>query len=176
MILELGLIALGVIGSFFLKDINFLGLNLDFLNSGLIYPDFLLIFIIFIALNKGSFAGIWIGFFAGLLEDSRLLSFSGSTGDFINIIGVHASVYSVAGFILGNLSRFLDKSSMLPQTAIVFVTTFLVQFLVWSIVGLLDDFNRAHSYFGQAVYNSVITPVWFSLLGWLYRFQMEDKS
>ena len=45
MFLEATVVAVGLIISSFLKGINFLSLNFEFLNTGAIYPDFLLIFV-----------------------------------------------------------------------------------------------------------------------------------
>ncbi len=175
MIFEFGAIALGILVSFFLKDINFLGIDLSFLNSGLIYPDFLLVYLIFFSLNKGEFSGLWIGFFAGLLEDSGLLQFSDLQNEFLPIIGVHSLIYTITGFSLGKLKRFIDREHAVPQMVLVLVTTVLVRFFTWLIIGVIEDFNMSYSFFGPAVYTALFTPIWFTLLGWLYRLPGDDN-
>ena len=84
--LNLAVIAAGILVSFFLKGFNFLSLNFEKLGGSIIYPDFLLIFVIFFALRRGEFSGLWIGFFAGLLEDAGLLGYAEKTGEFLPII------------------------------------------------------------------------------------------
>lgn len=174
MIFEAGAIALGILISFFLKDINFLGINLSFLNSGLIYPDFLLVFLIYFSLNKGEFSGIWIGFFAGLMEDSGLLQFADIQREFLPIIGVHSLVYTITGFSLGKLTRFIDRDHAIPQMVLVLITTVIVRFFIWLIMGVLQDFNSSYSFFGPAVYTALFTPIWFTLLSWIYRLPGDD--
>lgn len=175
MLLEVTVITLGMILSFFLKDVNFLSLNFDFLNTGAIYPDFLLIFVIFFALRKGEFAGIWIGFFAGLLEDSTIISFSESSGEFISVIGAHSLVYTLAGFTLGRLNRLLDRDSAASIVVLVLVSTFLIRFTVWILMGIIDTFNSSYSFLGPAFYTAAIAPIWFTLLTWVYRFDGDMR-
>ena len=174
MLLDLLVIVLGLIFSYFLKDINFLSMTFDF--TGAIYPDFLLIFVIFFALRRGEFSGLWIGFFAGLLEDSNLLSFAQSTNTYNSIIGVHAIIYTLAGFILGKLNRIVDKDSTIPIMFVVLCTTFLCRLFVWMIMGFLDESNASYSFFGPAIYTAILAPIWFLLLGWTYRQTTEEQN
>lgn len=174
MLLDFGVIIVGLVFSFFLKDINFLSITFDF--TGAIYPDFLLIFIIFFALRRGEFSGLWIGFFAGLLEDSAILSFSESSQEYVSIIGVHAIIYTLAGFILGKLNRIVDKDSTIPIMFVVFSTTFLCRLFVWLLMGFLDESSASYSFFGPAVYTAILAPVWFFLLGWTYRQTSEEQA
>lgn len=174
MLLEIGATALGILVSFFLKDINFLGLNFEFLKTGLIYPDFLIIFLIYFSLHKGEFSGLWIGFFAGLLEDSGLFRFSDAAREFIPVIGVYASVYTIAGYTIGKLNRFIDRTHAIPQAILVLIATFTIRLFVWLLMGLIEDFNHSYAFIGPAIYTAIITPIWFMVLGWLYRFSIEE--
>jgi rod shape-determining protein MreD len=173
LLLEIAVIAVGLLLSHFLKGINFLSINWDI--TGVIYPDFLLIFVIFFALRRGEFSGLWIGFFAGLLEDSGILRF-----DFpepaLNVIGVHAIIYTLTGFILGKLNRIIDRDSTIPIMFVVFTTTFICRFLVWFIMGILDESSASYAFFGPAVYTAILSPVWFFLLGWAYRQTAEEEN
>jgi rod shape-determining protein MreD len=175
MFLEAGALAFGILISFFLKDINFLGLNFGFIGTGIIYPDFLLLFLIFFALHKREFSGIWIGFFAGILEDSGLLSFSQSQHEFLPIIGVHALIYTIAGFITGKISRFIDKTHIIPQMVVVFTAIVIIRILVWLLMGIIDQFNNTYSFFWPAFYTALLTPIWFVMLKWLYQVHGEDE-
>ncbi len=175
MLLEAGALAFGILVSFFLKDFNFLGLNFGFLGTGIIYPDFLLLFVIFFALHKGDFTGLWIGFFSGILEDSGLLTFSQSQDAFIPIIGVHALIYTLAGFFLGKITKYIDKTHILPPIVVVLIGVFVIRLLIWLLMGVLDQFNNAYSFFWPALYTALLTPIWFSMLKWLYRVQGDEE-
>jgi len=171
MFLNLSVVAVGILVSFFLKGVNFLSLNFEFMGGGILYPDFLLIFVIFFALRRGEFSGLWIGFFAGLLEDSGLLSFSDKTGGFVPIIGTHALVYCMTGFVLGKINRLMDKDRVPTIILIVFLTTLAERILVWILVGVIEDFNKSYSFLGPAVYTALLSPIWFFVLGWVYKLQ-----
>lgn len=172
--LEVVVIALGILVSFFLKDVNFLSLNFSFLNTGILYPDFLLMFLIFFALQRGEFSGIWIGFFSGLLEDSAILRFSENTREFVPIIGVYTAVYTITGFTLGKTNRLVDKDSTMPIMVLVFFSVVVVRFLVWLAMGIINEFNHSYSFLGPAFYTAIISPVWFFILGWIYRPKLEQ--
>lgn len=166
MLLETIVVAVGILVSFFLKDVNFLALNY-------VYPDFLLMFLIYFSLRRGEFSGIWIGFFSGLLEDSSILSFSDRVGQFAPLIGTHMFYYTLAGFTLGKLNRIIDRRSMVPVVLVVFGTTLLVRICIWLTTGILQDFNKNYSFVSVAVYSALLAPIWFWLLSWLYRYTTE---
>ncbi len=167
MFIETAVIGVGIIVSFFLKDVNFLALSS-------VYPDFLLMFVIYFSLRRGEFSGIWLGFFSGLLEDSSILTFSQRAGQYVPLIGTHMFFYTLAGFILGKLNRIIDRRSMVPVVVVVFVTTLLVRFQIWLAHGLLQEFNKNYSFLAVAAYTALLAPVWFWLLSWLYRYTSEE--
>jgi len=167
MLLELAVIFLGILVSFFLKDMNLLSLHFE--AAGVIFPDFLLLFLIYFALFKDEFHGTWIGFISGLLEDSAILTFSEASNEFVPILGSHALIYTLVGFTLGKMNRIIDKESMLPVVVVVFSTTFLVRLLVWLLVGLLGQAPRAYSFLGPAFYTAILAPVYFFAMSWVYK-------
>ncbi|HBS06337.1 MAG TPA: rod shape-determining protein MreD [Leptospiraceae bacterium] len=173
MFLEALVIAVGLIISSFLKGINFL--SLDPFGTGAIYPDFLLIFVIFFSIRKGDFTGIWIGFFAGLLEDSQLLAYDESAREFVSIIGVHSLVYCVAGYTIGRLNRLLDRDSIASILVLVFATTLIVRLAVWLIMGMVDQFSAAYPLLGPAVFTAGLGPIWFWLLTMIYRLDSSNR-
>ena len=168
MILEYAAVTIGLIISFLLKDINFLALNF-------IYPDFLMIFIIFMALRRGELSGIWLGFIGGLLEDSAVLVFSRQGGDYVHVIGVHMFFYTLVGYSLGKFNKLIDATRLFPIMGVVFVYTLVVRFCIWLVTGLISDFNSNYLFIGSAIYTALITPIWLWLLGWLYRPMDEEK-
>lgn len=168
MIIEVLLIFLGLIFSYFLKDINFLSLQFDFIKSGSVYPDFLLIFIIYFSLKKDEFVGIWLGFFAGLLEDSTILSFSSKNNEFINLIGIHSLVYPIMGFILGKFNKYLDIDNVRTVIFVSFLASMFTRLSVWMIMGIVDTFYESFAFFAPSIYTGLVAPVWFFFLKWIY--------
>lgn len=169
MFLELLVIGLGVLISFFLKETSFLAINY-------IYPDFLVIYVIFFALRRGEFSGLWIGFFAGLLEDSAIRFFSESQHAFVPVIGTHMFFYTLTGYLIGKFKRIIDRHSLLPIVVVVFLSTTIVGFCVWLLTGVLQDFNKNQSILATALYTALLSPVWFWLLGWLFRHSAEEAD
>ena len=175
-IVEIAVIALGILISFFLKDINFLALNIDFLNTGIVYPDFLFLYILFFAIHRGELSGLWIGFFAGILEDAGVISFSSVSDGFVTVLGVHSLVYSLAGFSLGKVKRFIDRNSFLPILIIVLFGTVVVRFFIWLIIGSVSEFNQSYSLIGPSIFTAIVSPVWFFILSWLYKGNIEEEK
>lgn len=169
MMLEYAVILLGMIVSYFLKDVNFLSLQFDILNTGVIYPDFLLIFVIYFALTRGEFSGLWIGFFSGLLEDSTILRFSDHSDPFTSILGLHSFAYTILGFTLGKMNRLIDRENTSTILIVVFLATFATRLLVWLLMGMVNQFYSSYSFLSTALYTAIIGPIWFTLLGWVYR-------
>lgn len=176
MFIDIGVIALGMILSYFLKDIQFLSLNFDFMNTGLINPDFLLMYVIFFALYRGEFSGLWVGFFAGLLEDGANWVIGSGPADFTPLIGIHSLVYCLIGFAVGKMNRIVDRQQTLPIMALVGVTAFLVRFFTWTLQGIVENFNHNYSMLGVAIYTAVLAPIFFTLLGWLYRMKPAGEA
>ncbi len=163
----------GLLLSYFLKDVQFLSLDLPFFNTGLIYPDFLLIYIAFFALTRGELAGTWVGFFAGLLEDGTNWVFDGSDGGFSTIIGVHSFVYSLLGYTLGFFRQYFQTYQTSFTILLLFVVSILSRFFIWILHAMIDSLNMNYPILGPALYTSVLSPVWFSFMSWLYRIQSK---
>ncbi|MCB1308625.1 MAG: rod shape-determining protein MreD [Leptospiraceae bacterium] len=171
MFLEISVIALGMIIAYFMTQVPVLALNFEFMNTGVIYPDYLLMYLIFFALYRGEFAGIWLGFFAGLLEDGAVWVLSDATREYVPVIGIHASIYSLTGFILGKMNRIFDRYNMAPIVLLVLGTTFVVRLLTWILQGVLGEMNRNFVLVGPALYTALISPIFFTVLSWLYRIR-----
>lgn len=169
MLFQIIAISFGLILSYFLKDVQFLSLDFHFLNTGLIYPDFLLIFISFFALHRNEFVGTWVGFFGGLLEDGANWIFDSGHGDFSVVIGVHAFVYSLVGYILGKSSSYFSKYQKSFTILLLLFIAILSRFFIWFLYGMIDNFNKNYPILGPALYTAMFTPIWFALLSWVYR-------
>ncbi len=177
MFLQFGAIFTGLIISYFLKDFQFLSLELHFLSKGVVFPDFLLIFVIYFALNRSELSGIWVGFFAGMLEDSANWIFNPHSGmnandggGYIAIIGIHALVYTLMGFLVARLKTIYENKQVVVTIVFSFFTVLLARFFTWTLHGFVDNFNLNYPIVGPAFYTALITPFWFTILGWLYRY------
>ena len=174
MFLQFGTIFTGLVISYFLKDFEFLSLELRFLSKATVFPDFLLIFVAYFALKRDSLSGLWVGFFAGMLEDSTNWIFnpknSVDVDGYTTIIGIHALVYTLIGFILGQVKTIYENQQTFITMIIVFLMVVFARFLTWTIHGFVDDFNFNYAIVAPALYTAIIAPLWFTLLAWIYRF------
>lgn len=169
MFFEVFAIAMGLLSSYFLKDIQFLSLEFDVLNIGLVYPDFLLMFITFFALYRHELVGTWVGFFGGLLEDGANWFFDSDTGGFTTILGIHSLVYTLVGYGVGRLSHHIDHYNNSFSILLVLLTAMVTRFLIWSLHGLVDTFSNNYAILGPAIYTAFLIPLWFTFLLWVYR-------
>ena len=170
MIVKATAVGAGLVLSYLLKDIQFLSLDLHFLNTGLIHPDFLLIFIAFFGLNRGEMSGIWIGFFGGLLEDGTNWIFDSSGAGFNAIIGIHAFVYSLLGCLLGNFRQYFQSHLTSFTILLIFGIAVFSRFCIWFMHGMIDNLNMNYPILGPALYTALLAPAWFGLIRWVYRF------
>ena len=174
--LEFLIFAIGLITSYILKEIQFLSLEFHFLNTGLIYPDFVLIFIVFFSLHRKEFFGIWIGFFGGLLEDGSNWILDEHSGYFSAILGVHSSIYAIIGYTVGRLSQYFEKQHSVQIIFLILITVIISRFFTWSLYVIVDNFNRNYPILGTAIYSALIAPICFTLLAWVYRSQFNTPK
>lgn len=100
-------------------------------NLWLFYPNFILIFVVYVALNTGAMKGQLTGFFYGLTWD--ILS--------TDIFGVRALSFTIAGFIAGKFNKNFNKNQPLTQiivTAIGLIVTQLTVDFVYVVMPLKD--------------------------------------
>lgn len=175
MFLELSVIGLGMGVSYFLNEARLLAIPMGWFSGGRISPDFLLLYVIFFSLFRGDFAGIWIGFFAGLLEDQLIYHITGG-GEVVSMLGIHTLIYPIVGYTLGRVNRFFDSYNMAPVVLLVLGTTIVVRFFVWSLQGVMAEFNLSYSILGPALFTGFFSPIWFAVLSWLFRISMGDDT
>tara|TARA_Y100001960_G_scaffold41679_1_gene40814 strand:+ start:1001 stop:1492 length:492 start_codon:yes stop_codon:yes gene_type:complete len=119
----------------------------DFLSLNLIRPDFLVIFVLYIALYKGRFAGTIIGFSLGLL--SNLFG----VGSFF---GLEALSLSIVGYLAGYLSKSYEK--LLPYIfhslwlLIIFLHFFIICYFRFQNIYLSDTFDFIFKWFASVSY------------------------
>jgi len=89
---------------------------------GGVKPDFIIVFLVYFALNQGSFKGVIIGFFSGLLI---------SIFDNNPTIGILSLSYSIIGYGIGLLRNY--KSRLTPVIFyLLFFSIIAIGFFVYS--------------------------------------------
>ncbi len=168
-------VGIGLIVSYILKDAHFLSLHFQWQQSSPIYPDLLIIFIVFFSLNHSTVASIWLGFFAGLLEDgANYILLENRDVSFIS--GIHSLVYCLIAFSVSKAQNIINRKSLLSIMAIVLICTLLGRSAIWMIQGIFSNFNKNYTIFSSAIYTSFISPLYFVILHWLYREKKVGKK
>jgi len=130
-------------------------------NIWIIYPNFILMFIIYTALNKGIMKGQITGFIYGLTWD--ILS--------TDIFGVRALSFTIAGYLAGNFNRKLNKNQPLTQIIVMIVGLVITQLIlniVYMIMPATDtifvqNFELSYSVLSNIVINLILTPIIFKI-------------
>jgi len=165
MVLEKIIIALAIIGSYFMQT------SMDFLRLGDINPDLLLILTIYFAVYKGEFTGIWIGFFGGLLQDINLGASTAMGFDAIrHYLGMNILPKSICGYFAGKFSLKVRRDSILTIVGMVFAFSVLKGLLKYFLTAIFFSNTAAQTVITvilpESIYNSIISIVWFKALLW----------
>lgn len=132
-----------------------------------IYPNFILIYIVFTGLNKGSIKGELTGFFYGLIWD--ILS--------TDIFGIRTLTFTISGYLSGRFNKKLDKNQPLTQVIVMLFSLLIVKFGT-SIIYLIVRTETPYPYFeityntwGQMLCNLILAPIIFKGL-----FYISEKK
>ena len=115
----------------------------NILSIGDIRPDFLIIFIIYFAVNFGSFKGVLAGFSIGLII---------SYFDSGVIIGLLPLTYSIVGYLGGYLK---DKSYRLGQSQFILISLLIIMFSFF----IYTYFNYEYLFYNEF---STFLLTWFN--------------
>ena len=127
----------------------------------IIYPNFILMFILYTALNKGIMKGQITGFIYGLTWDTL------ST----DIFGVRALSFTIAGYLSGFFSKKLNKKQPITQITVMtvgLVITKLLLAIIHVITPSTDDifiqnFELSYSVLANIAVNLILTPIMFKI-------------
>lgn len=127
----------------------------------IIYPNFILMFILYTALNKGIMEGQITGFIYGLTWD--VLS--------TDIFGVRALSFTIVGYLFGFFNKKLNKKQPITQISLIavgLVITQLVMYIVYMITYSTDDifvqkFELSFSILANVFVNLLLTPIIFKI-------------
>ena len=130
-------------------------------NIWTIYPNFILMFVVYTALNKGIMRGQIIGFIYGLTWD--ILS--------TDIFGIRALSFTIAGYLAGSFNKKLNKNQPLTQI-IVMATGLIVTQLILNITYIVmpesekifvQNFELSYLILLNILINLILTPFIFKL-------------
>lgn len=146
----------------------FLQTSVDILRIGNIKPDFLLIFTIFFAANKGPFVGLWIGFFGGLLQDINIGGISTDVYSINYFIGVHALPKTIVGYVVGKIADGIRKDNLFVLGVVVFFSSLFVGLFTFVLISLFHNAIAAQAFFSvvlpETLYNTFLGVVWILVL------------
>lgn len=140
-----------------------------------IKPDFLLLLVIYFSIVRGSFAGVWVGFFAGLLQDINLSGlFTSNDTDLVFFWGVRALPKALIGYISGHIVTWVNRKSLLFSALLIFCMTSLEICFSFIIVII---FYRSFSLdiilstlIPSAFYNMCFSFIYIYFFDWIFTF------
>ncbi|RME90986.1 MAG: rod shape-determining protein MreD [Candidatus Hydrogenedentota bacterium] len=164
MILERVVILVSIFVSYFLQS------SVDFFRLGEIKPDFILILTVYIALYRGDFAGIWVGFLGGLLQDINLGGSALGSSEVRYYIGTHTLPVSLIGYFTGKIAPKINKEGTWILMILLFFLSLAKGFLTFFLVALFHSAMSAQAIVSiiipEALYNGIFGAFWFKLLQW----------
>jgi len=129
-----------------------------------IYPNFIIMYVLFIALNKGTMSGQISGFIYGFTWD--VLS--------TDIFGVRTLTLTICGHFAGKFNKKLNKDQAIVQILLMFVCLIITQIsLILLYLIIPNDFgNRAlfsnYNVLVSVVLTLIFTPFVFKILNYFY--------
>ena len=122
-----------------------------------IYPDFLLIILLYFSLNNSRFATILIGFCIGFIQD--LISE-------VELIGIYSFIKSLIGYLFGSLKKYDGFYSKKILNIFIFII-FVIHFSIYYFVKFNNIFDFA--IFIQLVFiNSIINMFIYLILNEIF--------
>ena len=138
----------------------------------IIYPNFILMFILYTALNKGIMKGQLTGFFYGLTWD--VLS--------TDIFGVRTLSFTIAGYLAGSFNKKLNKNQPLTQI-IVMAIGLIITHLILNVVYLIlpesetvfvQSFELSYLMIFNIIVNIVLAPLIFKIFLFIDKIFIEN--
>lgn len=130
-------------------------------NIWMLYPNFILMFVVYTALNKGIMKGQTIGFVYGLTWD--ILS--------TDIFGIRALSFTIAGYLAGSFNKKLNKNQPLTQIivmAIGLIVTQLILNVTYIVMPasekiFVQNFELSYMILFNMLVNLILTPLIFKI-------------
>ena len=135
-----------------------------YFNFNNIYPNFIMMYVVFIALNKGSMNGQISGFIYGFTWD--VLS--------TDIFGLRALTLTICGHLAGKFNKKLNIDRALVQIMLMFVCLVITQisFILLYLIIPNDFGNRTlfanYNILISVLLTLILTPFVFKVLNYFY--------
>ncbi|SKA75311.1 rod shape-determining protein MreD [Clostridium sp. USBA 49] len=125
------------------------------------YPSLLLLFVIFYSIINGSYQGIWIGVFSGILQDLY----------FFNGFGVNAFTNMIICFVAGYIGVTIFKEKSLVPIISSFFLTLAKGILVFLILYVLKVNISIDNIFYNSLYSMVVSIFMYK---WVYKLCQKE--
>lgn len=133
-------------------------------------PNFLIVFLIFIGLTRGSFTAQLLGFAWGLAWDT--LS--------VDLFGSHALLFTCLGYFSGKLSRHWNESKIANQMLLTLVASVLFWFGMYLLYQVFSPAEyRMHVTYIivlQPLYNMLVAPAVFAAGMLILRYLRPEEE
>ena len=165
-------IIISIIVYFFLIILQFVIPKYMPFNIWMLYPNFILMFVVYTALNKGIMKGQLTGFFYGLTWD--VLS--------TDIFGVRTLSFTIAGYLAGSFNKKLNKNQPLTQI-IVMAIGLIITHLILNVVYLIlpesetvfvQSFELSYLLIFNIIVNIVLAPLIFKIFLFIDKIFIEN--
>jgi rod shape-determining protein MreD len=124
-----------------------------YLGGTLFSVQWILIAVLHMGLSRGPWAGEWLGFVCGLFIDASSMG----------LLGVHAILYSLAGYAAGMFRRQLDSSKMWTQAIFAWMASFVyfALYLVMERFFSISEGSFQWAFLTVPLINALLAPVVF---------------
>ncbi len=142
-------------------------------NIWMVYPNFILMFVVYTALNKGIMKGQLTGFFYGLTWD--VLS--------TDIFGVRTLSFTIAGYLAGSFNKKLNKNQPFTQIIVMsvgLIVTHLILNIMYFILPesetiFVQNFELSYLMIFNIIVNILLAPIIFRGFLLIDRIFYSDK-
>ena len=147
-----------------------LQMSADFFVLGEIKPDFLLILTIYTAFHKGEFSALWLGFFAGLLQDINLGAYLSLApeGGAKYFIGSHALPKALIGYYTGKMLPLFPPENTFLISLLIFIASLIKGILFLLILIIFHWGYQVGTVISimlpESLYTAIVGMFWFKLL------------
>ena len=137
-------------------------------------PDFLLLILMYVAVNNGRLFGVTVGFISGLFLDF----FSGCP------FGLNCLLRTLMGYIFGLFSKTLNINGVILPALQGFLATLLKALLLWIISIFFPSGIKSYVLFStplafELAFNTVLAPLMFAFMSLFDKYvllSLEEAS
>jgi len=133
-------------------------------------PDFAFIIMLFFALQNGKTFGFWTGFIAGLIIHAFMLPDS--------VLGLYALIYTIIGYIVGNLKGRLIVDPLFLPLLYAFITL-IIKYSILFLFSFLNSMPIEPFIWKELLINILFTlilaPIFYNLLRLIHLINPNER-